>query len=90
MKLNGGNSALHLAVMCRDLQSVKELINNGADYNMRNDCRQTPLNLAFDKEYYEIATYLIQMGAAEDASPPNSPRKRKKSFFKKIIFKENR
>lgn len=53
------NSKLHKAVIQKDLQRVKKLLQNGANYHSLNDDAKTPLELAVAAGYDEIILELL-------------------------------
>ena len=54
------------AISNKDLQTVKLCLDNGFSIDERNDSSSTPLFSAISKNNYEIADYLIKMGALSD------------------------
>jgi len=72
IKCCDGNTLLHGAVCCRNLECVKELIKHGADVNPRETCGLTPLMLVAvdffgislaNQEIYHIVKFLLESGA---------------------------
>ena len=67
--------ALHKAVQDRDVDRVRELLNDGADVNVRNAnkgrLQYTPLHWAAHYGHLEIAEILISRGADLDAEDPS-------------------
>jgi ankyrin repeat protein len=67
--------ALHKAVQDRDVDRVRELLNDGADVNVRNAnkgrLQYTPLHWAAHYGHLEIAEILISRGADLDAEDPD-------------------
>ena len=59
MKDSNGWTALHYACQYGDLQSVKILIEKGADKNAFSNNKRTPLHLAAKMNRLEIVNYLI-------------------------------
>ncbi len=57
---NGGNSALHFAVMAGGLENVKALLNKGAQVNQQNKEGKTPLHLALEYAEDEVAQLLLK------------------------------
>lgn len=53
-----GGTALHLAVSGNEYEIVEILLKNGADVDIVNKLSQTPLDVAIDKEWPDIATLL--------------------------------
>ena len=51
---------LHEAVQQGNLEEVKKLIRRGTRINSRNEQSQTPLHLAFEGQYSEIAGLLLE------------------------------
>lgn len=80
-----GKTALHYAVEAMDLANVKELIQHGADVNLKDDKNQIPKD--YIKDLYKlhkdedsvIKIVEIQM-LLEDATPPSSSKTRKRSL----------
>ena len=62
---NGGWSALHFAVYGRQPDAVHLLIESGADVNLRDVDGQTPLGLAVQKGFEDIAVILRKHGGVE-------------------------
>ncbi|MCK9506778.1 MAG: ankyrin repeat domain-containing protein [Porticoccaceae bacterium] len=66
---------LHRAIMYRQLDNIKLLVEHGADVNHQDKSQTTPLMLAVTATMYESALYLLQQGADPtiksnlDASP---------------------
>lgn len=54
---------LHLACAAGNLQNVQTLSGKGTDLNSKNAFGLTPLYIACDKQYGDIAIYLIKKGA---------------------------
>lgn len=65
-KVFKGRSLLHTAVLYKKLPVVKQLLEWGADINVKNDAEMTPLHWAIDYNAKETALYLIESGAALD------------------------
>ena len=61
------NSVLISAIQFNDIQSslpmVKMLVNAGADINYKNEFGQTALSQAIIQDVFDVALYLLQMGA---------------------------
>lgn len=57
------HSYLLVATNAGDLEKIKEMINCGADINIRSKTGDTPLIVASYNFYYEIAKFLIEKGA---------------------------
>ena len=66
----GGLTALVLAAREGELESVKLLVENGADVNQVTEYGWTPLLTATNNRHYGLARYLIERGAN-----PNIPNK---------------
>ncbi len=59
----GGLTALHFAVREGDLETVKVLVEAGADVNQVSEFGWTPLLTATQNRYYEMGKYLLEQGA---------------------------
>lgn len=59
----GGLTALHFAVREGDLETVKVLVEAGADVNQVSEFGWTPLLTATQNRYYELGRYLLENGA---------------------------
>lgn len=55
-----GNTALHFAVLNRNLEIVKILINSKANFEIKNKENKTPYNLALEHSLIDIYKYLEQ------------------------------
>lgn len=53
-----GLTPLHLAVIANELETVKILVEHGADINVMDNTSRTPLELAHDEGYDDIFEYL--------------------------------
>ena len=62
-----GDNALHCVCVWGDLGAVKLLVENGIEINQRGDLGHTPLRVAVDFGFQEIADYLIAHGADRSA-----------------------
>lgn len=60
---NGGLTALHFAAREGDLESVRALVDGGADVNQTSEYGWTPLLTATQNRYYRLAMYLLDHGA---------------------------
>ena len=72
---SSGLTFLHAAFQRRSLEKVKRLINvkpKGANVNLANISKQTPLHIAVENEYTEIVVHLINIGA--EVNLANSPK----------------
>ena len=58
---------LHLAVRAGDIDKTRELLKAGADVNSRDNLGGTPLHSAAWNGNVELATLLLENGAAVDA-----------------------
>lgn len=58
------NGALHLAALHNKKEIVLQLIKIGADLSVANSSGMTPLDIAIEKEYHELASILIRHGAS--------------------------
>ena len=63
MSLHQKNAALLRYSAAGDSEKAKEMLNRGADINVRNKYGDTPLHLAIKKEHLDTATLLINRGA---------------------------
>jgi hypothetical protein len=54
---------LHYAAADGDLKMVKELIASGVDVDVEDNAGGTPLIAAIESEQFQVADYLIEMGA---------------------------
>lgn len=61
-----GESILHKAVMMKDIQGIKVLLNNAADPNCASNSGDTPLHEAAFSNNLEIVEILISRGAVSD------------------------
>ncbi len=59
----GGLTALHFAVREGDLNTVKVLVDAGADVNQVSEFGWTPLLTATQNRYYQIGKFLLEHGA---------------------------
>jgi ankyrin repeat protein len=59
----GGLTALHFAVREGDMDSVKALVEAGAEVDEISEFGWTPLLTATQNRYYHIAAYLLEQGA---------------------------
>ena len=59
----GGLSALHFAVRENDLDTVKVLVEAGADVNQVSEFGWTPLLTATQNRFYLLGAYLLEQGA---------------------------
>ena len=59
----GGLTALHFAVREGDLDTVKVLVEAGADVNQVSEFGWTPLLTATQNRYYQIGKFLLENGA---------------------------
>jgi ankyrin repeat protein len=58
-----GDNALHCVCVWGDFEAVKLLVENGIDINQRGEHGFSPLNVAVDFGFNEIADYLIANGS---------------------------
>lgn len=63
MKNKNGRSALHMAVIAKDINIVKVLLENNADPNIKDHDMQTPLHMASELADVSIVQLLIDKGA---------------------------
>ena len=56
-------AALHLAIKNKDVETVKRLLKFGADLTLRDQDNKTPLQIAAENGYLEIAQELVTSGA---------------------------
>ncbi len=61
-----GDSILHKAVMMKDIQGIKVLLDNAADPNHAGNTGDTPLHEAAFNNNLEIVEILISCGAVSD------------------------
>ena len=70
----GGDTPLHSAASCGDVEMAQVLLNYGADVNTRNDTDETPLDHASvcdsEKARDEIMKFLSEHGAVHGLSSP--------------------
>jgi uncharacterized protein len=59
----GGLTAMHFAVREGDLDTVKVLVEAGADVNQVSEYGWTPLLTATQNRYYQMGKYLLEQGA---------------------------
>lgn len=62
-----GENALHCVCVWGDLEAAKLLIESGVDINQRGEFGFTPLRVAVDFGFREVADYLIASGADSKA-----------------------
>ncbi|HPM18279.1 MAG: hypothetical protein GT598_05705 [Bacteroidales bacterium] len=65
-KDRNGNSPLHMAILNRDFEYAKCLINQGADLNLMNKMELAPLHLAAFLNEYRLSAFLMAKGAVAD------------------------
>ncbi|MFZ2339237.1 MAG: ankyrin repeat domain-containing protein [Bacteroidales bacterium] len=63
---NFGNTPLHIAVMARDKEYIRALVNHGADPDIMNNIQLSPLHLAAFLNDSEMARDLLGKGAEVD------------------------
>jgi ankyrin repeat protein len=68
-----GDNALHSVCVWGDLESAKLLVSNGINVNQRGEFGFTPLRIAVDFGFSEIAEYLKANGA--DPAAIDAPEK---------------
>ena len=68
-----GDNALHSVCVWGDLESAKLLVSNGINVNQRGEFGFTPLKIAVDFGFPEIAEYLKANGA--DSAAIDAPEK---------------
>ena len=56
---NEGRSTLHVAVISKKLEVVEFLINNNTNINAQDSFMKTPLHIAVEKQYDDIAALLL-------------------------------
>jgi len=59
----GGLSALHFAVREGDMDTIRVLVEAGADVNQLSEFGWSPLLIATQNRYYQIGKYLLEKGA---------------------------
>lgn len=79
-----GNNMLDYAVMNGDAEVIKYLIEFGVDVNNSGEFGYTPLHTCIESEKYDLACYLISMGA--DGSKRNNDGISAFSMLKRQIF----
>lgn len=62
----GGLAPLHFAVREGDMETVKVLVEAGADVNQTSEFGWSPLLTATQNRYYQIGAYLLEHGANPD------------------------
>lgn len=62
-----GNEKLHRAAGDGDIDTVRQLLEEGADINQFDEMGETPLHRAVDSENLEMVKYLLSNGANVDA-----------------------
>ncbi len=67
-----GSTVLHIAAASGQLDTVKLLVAEGADINLRNTLGQTAFNLAEDGGFKELAAFLAAKGG--DQGPQRFPK----------------
>ncbi|OUZ99152.1 MSP domain [Macleaya cordata] len=68
-----GHTALHLAVEGGSIETVKVLVNKGANINAKSKRGATPLYMARALGYDDISQFLLHKGASSSSSSPTSP-----------------
>lgn len=63
-----GRYPLHAAVLTNRFELVEELLIRGADANVRDDLKRTPLFTAAENGYWEFSTLLLKYGALIDTT----------------------
>jgi len=64
----GGLTALHFAVREGDVETVRALVESGADVNQVSEFGWTPLLTATQNRYYELGRFLLENGADPNIS----------------------
>lgn len=59
-----GRAPLHLAVLADDLKRVESLLESGANIDIKDDARVTPLFLAVENQRLEIVHFLLERNAS--------------------------
>lgn len=59
----GGLSALHFAIREKDFESIKVLLEAGANVNAQSEFGWTPLLIATQNRFYKIGKFLLERGA---------------------------
>lgn len=67
MRSPAGNTPLHVAATRGDTQSVRVLLEEGADPNAVGEHGCTPLHQALKQEHLQVARILVAAGASLDA-----------------------
>ena len=65
---------LHDAAINGHLDTVKYLVEQGADKEARDDQNRTPLHLAADNGHLDTVKYLVEQGADKEARTDDSSR----------------
>jgi len=65
-----GRTPLHIAVMEDDIEEIRELIENGADVNMRDNSGMTPFVYALLEGKTEIIKLFEELGVAPGIEKP--------------------
>jgi ankyrin repeat protein len=60
-----GWTPLHLAVFANQLDSVKILVDNGADFNIMDKTSKTPLEISHNEGYDDIFNYLLEKSGSD-------------------------
>jgi ankyrin repeat protein len=59
----GGNTPLHLAAACGNVEATKTLVKRGADLNEMNIIGFTPIMMALYNKKLEVVYYLMEISA---------------------------
>lgn len=60
-----GNSPLNIAATQGDLESVRTLLDEGADINFQGEEGSTPLHDAIEQNHQSVIHFLVQRGASK-------------------------
>ena len=87
---NNGNSYLHLAVISKDEEIIKSLIEKGIDTNKQNKDGNTALHLAYELNEKNIIDYLIENGIDKTIKNKNNLMADEMYKNQKSVLKSNK